>query len=88
MKTFIAVSILFFALAGSTSYAGEAKGADAQAVDAACSQDAATAGCGSEKVGTGLLKCLHGYKKAHHAFKFSDGCKSAMKTMHHDKKAK
>lgn len=92
MKKFIAACALFTML-GSTSYAadtkgGEAKGADAQAVNAACSTDAATAGCGAEKVGTGLLKCLHGYKKAHHDFKFSDGCKTAMKTLHHDKKAK
>ncbi len=70
MKKFIATCFLFTML-GSTSYAtetngGEAKGADAQAVNAACSQDAAAAGCGAEKVGTGLLKCLHGYKKAHH----------------------
>jgi hypothetical protein len=59
---------------------------DAQAIDGACTQDAATAGCGSEKVGTGLLKCLHKYKKEHKKdFKFSESCKTAMKTMHDDK---
>ena len=62
--------------------------ADNSAVETACSADAATAGCGSEKVGSGLLKCLHGYKKAHKAdFKFSAGCKSAMKQRRADKKA-
>ena len=64
----------------------EAKGADAQAIDSACATDAATASCGTEKVGTGLLKCLHAYKKANESFKFSDGCKAAMKKMHQDHK--
>ena len=62
--------------------------ADNSAINSACSADAATAGCGSEKVGGGLLKCLHAYKKAHKAdFKFSAGCKSAMEQRHADKKA-
>lgn len=71
-----------------TTFAKENTSADAQAVDSACTQDAATASCGNEKVGTGLLKCLHAYKKAHKDFKFSDGCKTAMKTMHKDRMAK
>ena len=65
----------------------EATGPDAQAINAACTSDATTAGCGSEKVGTGLLKCLSSYKKAHKDFKFAEGCKSAMKKMHNDKKS-
>ena len=61
---------------------------DKEAVNAACSQDAGTAGCSSLVVGKGLLKCLHAYKKSHKEFKFSDGCKSAMKTLHKDRKEK
>lgn len=64
----------------------ESKKAEAQEVNMACSEEAKTAQCGDEKVGTGLLKCLHAYKKAHKKdFKFSEGCKSAMKSL---KKAK
>ena len=59
---------------------------DAEAINAACADDAKTASCGAEKVGTGLLKCLHAYKKANKDFKFTDGCKTAMKTMHADHK--
>ena len=78
-------AILALTLGLSSAYAGEVK-ADKEAVNAACSQDAATAGCGSETVGKGLLKCLHTYKKEHKDFKLSEGCKSAMKTLHADKK--
>ena len=62
----------------SMAFAGENKTPDAQAIDAACTQDAATASCGTEKVGTGLLKCLHAYKKAHSDFKISAPCSAAM----------
>jgi hypothetical protein len=85
MKSVVVMSLLM--ILSSVSMAKENTGADAQAIDSACTADAATAGCGSEKVGTGLLKCMHAYKKAHADFKFSDGCKDAMKKMHHDKKA-
>ena len=62
---------------------------DALAIDSACTADAATAGCSAEQVGTGLMKCIHAYKKAHKKdFKVSDGCHAAMKKMHADKKAK
>jgi hypothetical protein len=61
--------------------------ADAQSIDTACVADAATAKCGADQVGTGLLKCLHAYKKANHTFKFSSGCKEAMQQMHKDRKA-
>ncbi len=79
------ISILALTLGLATAHAADVK-ADAQAVNAACTQDAATAGCGSETVGKGLLKCLHAYHKANKDFKFSEGCKSAMKTLHTDKK--
>ncbi len=61
--------------------------ADAQAVDSACTSDAAAAGCGGEVVGKGLLRCLHNYKEAHKEFKFSAGCREAMKHFHQDRKA-
>ena len=61
--------------------------ADNDNVNTACASDAQTAGCGSEQVGKGLLKCLHAYKKAHKDFKFSADCSAAMKTRHADKKA-
>ncbi len=61
--------------------------ADAQAVDNSCAAEAKTAGCGDEVVGKGLLKCIHGYKQAHKKdFKISDGCKTALKKLHEDKK--
>jgi len=60
--------------------------ADAQAVDSACTADASKAGCGNEKVGTGLMKCLHAYKEAHKDFKISDGCHDSMRKMHEAKK--
>ena len=88
MKKLMAI-VLILGFASMSQAAGkEATGPDALAVDAACSADASTAGCGSEKVGTGLLKCLWAYKKAHKDYKFSDACKSAMHKMHDDKKAK
>jgi hypothetical protein len=62
--------------------------ADKAAVNSACTAESTTAGCGSEQVGTGLLKCIHAYKKANKGFKVSDGCKTAMKQMHADKKAR
>ncbi len=82
----IAVFLLLLS-AFSISQAKENTSPDAEAVDSACATDAATANCGSEKVGTGLLKCLHAYKKANKkTFKFTDGCKAAMEKMHADKK--
>jgi hypothetical protein len=63
--------------------------ADRLAVDSACTTESSTAGCGSEKVGTGLLKCIHAYKKEHKKdFKISDGCKSAMHKLKSDKATK
>lgn len=60
------------------------KHADASAVNQACSAEAQTAGCGSETVGKGLLKCIHAYKKAHSDFKLSPGCRSAMQQLRED----
>ena len=78
----IAALILF-------SFAARAdKAADKLQVDSACKSDASTAGCGNEQVGTGLMKCIHAYKKAHADFKVSDSCHSAMMTLHADKMTK
>lgn len=79
--------VLAFLIATTSAFAQDkaATGADAQAIDQACTAEAQTAGCGSEQVGTGLLKCIHAYKKAHRKdFKISDGCKEAMQKMHQD----
>lgn len=80
---FVLASLLF--VASTACFANDMK-ADAQGIDAACSQDAATTGCGKDKVGTGLLKCMHAYKKSHKEFKFSQGCKTALKKMREDRK--
>lgn len=62
---------------------------DALAIDQACTAEAQTAGCGSEQVGTGLLKCIGAYKKANKKnFKISDGCKAAMQKARADRKTK
>ena len=82
IKTAVALALT---LGFASAHAADIK-SDKEGVNAACVQDAATAGCGSEVVGKGLLKCLHTYKKAHKDYKFSEGCKSAMKTLHADKK--
>lgn len=44
-------------------------------IDTACAADAKTAGCSDKKVGSGLLTCLHEYKKSHKEFALSAGCK-------------
>lgn len=83
---FLAMSIVLISTF-SISNAAESTRPDAIAVNTACTQDASTAGCGNEKVGTGLMKCIHAYKKTNKDFKISDGCRAAMKKLHEDKKA-
>ena len=61
--------------------------ADRDAVNTACASDAATAKCGNEKVGSGLLKCLRAYKKANPTFAFSDACQKAKQKLKADRKA-
>ena len=82
--TLVTVALLF---SFSVFSADETIKADNEAINTACAADAATANCGNEKVGTGLLKCLHAYKKGNPGFKFSEGCKAAKKKRHADKKA-
>ena len=89
MKVFKNVCVLsVFVLSLSTALAADPViSADKDAVNSACAAESATAKCGEEKVGTGLLKCLHAYKKANKDFKLSDACKASMKKLHADKKA-
>ncbi|OIR16918.1 hypothetical protein GALL_27390 [mine drainage metagenome] len=61
--------------------------ADAQDVNSACRADAEVTGCGQEVVGGGLLKCMGSYKRAHREFRFSEGCRDAMKQMKQDRNA-
>lgn len=55
-------------------------------INQACSADAATAGCSGKEVGTGLMKCLHAYKKANKSFELSEGCKSATQAAKNERK--
>ena len=82
------VFIAFFTISNSAFAVDATLKADRSAVDAACTQEAQTAGCGTEIVGKGLLKCIHTYKKNNKkTFTISPGCKSAMKQLHSGKKA-
>ena len=78
-----------FVLAAASAYAAPDATiqADNQAINSACTADAQAANCGSEAVGTGLLKCIHAYKKANPTYKISPSCKAAMKQRHADKAA-
>ena len=58
-----------------------------QAVNAACRAEASAAGCGDKQVGTGLLRCMHAYKKAHKEFVISEGCKSSTQALRSERKA-
>jgi hypothetical protein len=79
---------ILIAVSYSTAHAvDQAIQADRQNIESACVADSATAGCGTEKVGKGLLKCLHAYKKANKGFKFAPSCKSAMAQLRNDKKS-
>ena len=82
------LSVLLLGTSVQNSHAADAAlQADNQSINTACAADAQTAGCGTEVVGKGLLRCLHAYKKAHHEFKFAEACKAAMKQRHSDEKA-
>lgn len=87
ISTIMSTSFLGLILNSSAFSADPVLTNDNEAINAACSTESTTAGCGTEKVGTGLLKCLHSYKKSHPEFKFSDTCKTAMQKRHADKAA-
>jgi hypothetical protein len=86
------VTLLFFATAvlwAQTSAVPSGSAAvDKNAVNSACSSEAAKAGCGNQTVGHGLLKCIHAYKQAHKDFRISPGCRSAMKQLRGDARAR
>ena len=85
MKVLTAVMLVFsFSIVANAEPKGMLK-EDAQVINAACEPEAAAAGCAGEVVGKGLLKCLGSYKKAHKDFKFSPGCRGAMKRLKEDK---
>jgi len=84
-KVLIATTlVLSFAVVANAEQQGVLK-EDAQVINSACAPEAAAAGCGGEVVGKGLLKCMGSYKKAHQEFKFSAGCRGAMKRLKEDK---
>ncbi len=58
------------------------------AVETACSADAAKTGCAGKEVGEGLLKCMKAYKINNKDFTFSESCKNARKDLHEDRKEK
>lgn len=56
-------------------------------VNQACAADAEKTGCAGKEVGSGLLKCLHAYKKEHKDFEISEGCKASTKNLRDEKKS-
>ncbi len=54
---------------------------DKENINNVCQSDARMANCQDLKAGSGLLKCIHAYKKTHKNFQLSDACNAAvMKT--------
>ena len=59
---------------------------DRETMNNTCAEESKVAGCDGEKVGTGLLKCIHAYRKGHKKeFKVSESCKMAMQKFRSDK---
>jgi len=83
-KILVVLSILLSSMAHSQV----AKMASAQAINTVCTQEAETAKCGNDKVGSGLLNCLHDYKKANKDFVITDSCEASLKQLRRDVKAK
>lgn len=79
--------VLCVALSSSLAFA-DGKQANNAEINAACAADSKTAGCGDKQVGSGLLKCLHAYKKEHKDFNLSAGCKEAIQKRKADQKHK
>lgn len=55
-------------------------------IQQACAAEAEKAGCAGKEVGSGLLKCIHAYKKEHKDFEISKECKSSRKSLRDEKK--
>lgn len=89
MKLFLLMSAVVLFSANSWADDEESKSPQAQAINSACVSDAQTAGCGEKKVGSGLIMCLHTYKKSHAKdFHFSDSCKAALESVKEKRKEK
>ena len=88
VKALVSAAVLSFSFSvfAADMKASDAAKADADKVNTACAAEAKTANCGADKVGSGLLKCIHEYKEAHHDFKVSEGCHDAMKALKKDAK--
>ena len=90
MNKLIRFSTLFaasLALSQASFASNPALDADREAVNSSCSAEAAASGCSDKKVGSGLLKCIHAYKKTNKEFKISDGCKAASQKLKADRQA-
>jgi len=88
LKTLFTLATLFSISTFANAEPDAKMKSDAQAVNAACTAEAATAGCGQAVVGKGLLKCIHAYKEANKGFTVSAGCKAAIQQLNSDKKGK
>ncbi len=93
-RSFLAVNslVLFVCIFSWPHFAHAVSGTianDESAVNSACASVAATARCGSETAGHGLVKCIHAYKKDNRkTFKISSGCRTAMKQLEADVKTR
>lgn len=68
---------------GLEEYKAEMK-AHMEKLKVACSTDVAATGCKDK--GREVMKCVHEYKKTNKDFKFSEGCREAMKAGHEMRK--
>lgn len=84
ISTFIAISL---ALSQASFASNPALNTDREAVNSSCSAEAAASGCSDKKVGSGLLKCIHTYKKTNKDFKISEVCKNASQKLKTNRKA-
>jgi hypothetical protein len=85
LKTLLASVFVFDAGDMGGNMKGEMR-ADKHEVDAACRRDAEEIGCGDNRVGNGLLRCMQEYKKSHREHRFSRECREAMKRMREEHK--
>lgn len=59
---------------------------DREVINNSCIEESKIAGCGNEKVGTGLIRCIHNYRREHKKdFKVSEACKLSMQKLRTDK---
>ena len=92
MKKALAIVVLAtsaFAFANDPGKKAEMKAKVAEhkaAVEQACASDAEKAGCSGKEIGSGLMKCIHAYKKANKGFELSESCKASAKSLRDEKK--